>query len=74
MTLRNPTPATDLYSRRWQRWLAKTVLFVAWPVIVVLLLVMVALLFGLCWLLIPFGRFVRDEDGSASMKFPWSGD
>jgi hypothetical protein len=64
----------DLYSYRWQRWLAKSALMVAWPVIGALLLAMVALLFICCWLLIPFGRFVRDADGSTSMRFPWSGD
>jgi CHASE2 domain-containing sensor protein len=58
-------PSTD-----WTKHIFKWLLFVVWPLVACLLLVVCALMFVAAWFLIPFGKPVM-ENLTWTLKFPW---
>lgn len=56
---------------RTQRQLLKLGLFIAWPVLFIASLAIVAAGFAVLWPVIPFARIHEDGD-SIGLKLPWS--
>ena len=50
---------------------AKIFLFVAWPLIAMLLLACIGIVLAVAWIAIPFGRVER-KGTKFNLKFPWS--